>query len=59
MASGEAFGSIYANFTVSPRLEDGLRLVEQRRDADGRWLLQNEYRGRTFFRLESVGEPSR
>lgn len=42
-----------------PRLEDGLRLVEQRRKADGRWLLQNEYRGRTFFRLESVGEPSR
>jgi hypothetical protein len=42
-----------------PRLEDGLRLVEQRRAADGRWPLQNEYPGRTFFRLESVGEPSR
>jgi hypothetical protein len=42
-----------------PRLEDGLRLLEQRRGADGRWLLQNEYRGRTFFRLESVGLPSR
>jgi hypothetical protein len=42
-----------------PRLEDGLRLLEQRRGADGRWLLQNEYPGKTFFRLEAVGQPSR
>lgn len=44
---------------LDPRLEDGLRLVEQRRRADGKWLLQNEYRGRTFFRMENAGEPSR
>jgi len=42
-----------------PRLEDGLRLLEQCRGADGRWLLQNEYPGKTFFRLETVGKPSR
>jgi len=42
-----------------PRLEDGFRLVEQRRGADGRWPLQNEYRGKTFFRMETVGAPSR
>jgi hypothetical protein len=41
------------------RLEDGLRLVEQRRHADGRWRLQNEYPGKVFFRLESIGRPSR
>jgi hypothetical protein len=48
-----------ADAGIDPRLEDALRLVEQRRRADGRWALQNEYRGRTFFRLESVGKPSR
>jgi hypothetical protein len=41
------------------RLEDGLELLEQRRGTDQRWLLENEYRGKTFFRLESVGKPSR
>ena len=44
---------------LDPRLEDGLRLLDQRRTTDGRWLLQNEYPGKTFFRLEAVGKPSR
>ena len=48
-----------AGSAPDPRLEDGLRLLEQRRGADGRWLLQNEYPGKTFFRLETVGKPSR
>jgi len=48
-----------ADASPDPRLEDGLRLLEQRRGADGRWLLQHEHRGRTFFPLEKVGEPSR
>jgi len=45
--------------SLDPRLEDGLRLVETRRGADGRWSLPGEYRGRTFFELERVGEASR
>lgn len=47
-----------AGAAPDPRLQDGFRLLEQRRCTDGRWLLQNEYRGRTFFRLERVGRPS-
>ena len=34
-------------------------LVQARRKDDGRWVLQNRYPGRTFFELESLGEPSR
>jgi hypothetical protein len=45
--------------SLDPRLEDGLRLLEQRRREDGRWEQQNEHPGKTFFRLENVGGPSR
>ena len=34
-------------------------LETRRRGADGRWALQSEHTGKTFFRLEKVGEPSR
>lgn len=30
-----------------------------RRGPDGRWRLQNRHAGRTFFELETVGQPSR
>jgi len=48
-----------ADAHLDRRLEEALGIVERRRDATGRWRLQNEYRGRTFFRLEGVGQPSR
>ena len=48
-----------ANASHDSCLEDALQLLEHRRGADGRWRLQNEYRGRTFFALEKVGQPSR
>ena len=41
------------------RLEEAIMLVKVRRRDDGRWLLQNRHPGRTFFELESLGEPSR
>jgi hypothetical protein len=41
------------------RLADAIALVESRRRPDGRWPLQNRYPGKTFFELETVGEPSR
>ncbi len=44
---------------LDPRLEDGLRLVEKRRAADGRWSLPSGYPGKTFFELERAGEASR
>ena len=45
--------------SLDPRLEDALRLLEQRRRKDGRWEQQNEHPGKTFFRLVNVGGPSR
>jgi len=41
------------------RLEDAIALVEHRRRADGRWVLQNRYPGKTFFEMEEPGAPSR
>jgi hypothetical protein len=41
------------------RLADAIDLVESRRSTDGRWLLENSYRGKTYFQLERVGAPSR
>jgi len=42
-----------------PRLGEAIALVRNRRRKDGCWPLQNEYKGKTFFRLERVGGPSR
>lgn len=42
-----------------PRLEDAIALVRKRRGPDGRWPLDGEYKGATYFRLESVRAPSR
>jgi hypothetical protein len=42
-----------------PRLADAIEIVRRHRRADGRWALQNRYRGKTYFKLERVGAPSR
>jgi hypothetical protein len=41
------------------RLEDAIGIVRQARRPDGRWPLQNVYRGKTYFELERLGGPSR
>jgi hypothetical protein len=41
------------------RLADAIGLLEAKRDPDGRWLLENIYRGKTWFDLERPGAPSR
>jgi hypothetical protein len=41
------------------RLEDAIALVRQHRRGDGRWSLENSYKGATYFTLESRGAPSR
>ena len=41
------------------RLEDPMGVVQRRRGADGRWLLQNRHPGSTYFELEAVRKPSR
>jgi len=41
------------------RLRDAIDIVRERRQPDGRWVLQNRYPGKTFFEMEKLGEPSR
>jgi hypothetical protein len=41
------------------RMNDALRIIVKKRTADGYWLLQQRYSGKTFFEMEQVGEPSR
>jgi hypothetical protein len=42
-----------------PRLCDAIEIVQKSRGEDGRWPLQNSYRGKTYFEMERLGAPSR
>jgi hypothetical protein len=41
------------------RLGEAIAIVRASRQTDGRWPLQNRYRGKTYFELERLGAPSR
>jgi hypothetical protein len=41
------------------RLAEAIDIVRSKQRADGRWLLQNRYGGKTYFELERLGGPSR
>ena len=41
------------------RLAEAIGIVEGTRRADGRWAIQNHWKGRTYFELERPGGPSR
>jgi hypothetical protein len=51
------FQSVHAPH--DPRLSDAIDILLRNRLSDGRWPLQNRYRGKTWFEMEEVGEPSR
>jgi hypothetical protein len=42
-----------------PRLAEAIDIVKNSRGEDGRWPLQNSYKGKTYFELERKGAPSR
>jgi hypothetical protein len=42
-----------------PRLAEAIDIVRRTRGGDGRWPLQNNYKGKTYFELERLGAPSR
>ncbi len=42
-----------------PRMAEAVAVVESKRQADGRWLLDRIHPGRVHFDLEDVGAPSR
>jgi len=41
------------------RLSEAVEIVRRRRRSEGRWPLQNCYKGRSHFELERLGGPSR
>jgi hypothetical protein len=41
------------------RLAEAMDIVRKSERSDGRWLLQNGYKGKTHFELERLGAPSR
>lgn len=47
------------DFTKDKRFNDAIALLRRRRGEDGTWKLQNNHRGKVFFRLEKPGQPSR
>jgi hypothetical protein len=47
------------NAPCDRRLAESIEIVRSRRGLNGRWLLENEYRGETYFDLERIGAPSR
>lgn len=44
---------------IDVRVDDAVAVVTGKRRRDGRWPVQQRYRGRTWFEMEKVGEPSR
>jgi hypothetical protein len=45
--------------TKDPRCAEALAAVEERRGADGRWLLENSFNGKTLVDVERKGESSK
>ncbi len=41
------------------RLAEAIDILRSNQREDGRWPLQNRYKGKTFFKLERLGGPSR
>jgi hypothetical protein len=41
------------------RLAEAIEIVQSSRGRDGRWALQNRWKGKTYFELERLGAPSR
>ena len=42
-----------------PRLAEAIDIVRGKQRPDGRWTLEDRYRGKTYFEMERVGAPSR
>jgi hypothetical protein len=47
------------NASSDPRLAEAIEIVRNAQDHEGRWPLQNSYKGKTYFELERLGKPSR
>ena len=47
------------NAARDPRLAEAIGIVRRTQCSDGRWRLQNYYKGKSYFELERPGAPSR
>ncbi len=47
------------NAPCDRRLGEAIEIVQSTQRKDGRWPLQNRWRGKTYFELERLGAPSR
>jgi len=41
------------------RLAEAIEILRKKQRKDGRWALENRYKGKTYFELERLGGPSR
>ncbi len=48
-----------AGANYNDRMKNAISLIKSKMRRDGRWSLQNRHPGKTFFEMETVGEPSR
>lgn len=48
-----------AGTAPDPRLAEAAQLLRDRRQPDGRWVQEWQPRGRVWFEMEPIGEPSR
>lgn len=47
------------NHPLDPRMDEAIEILQKKQRIDGRWPLQSRHPGRTFFEMETVGQPSR
>src|SRR5882762_5892253 len=47
------------NAPCDQRLAEAIEIVQSTQRGDGRWSLQNRWKGKTYFELERLGAPSR
>jgi hypothetical protein len=41
------------------RLEEAIEVLRRKKDENGLWRLENVFKGKTYFEMESLGGPSR
>ncbi len=55
----EALDALISLGVRDPRMEPAVKLVEDARQPDGRWLLENTYNGKMIVDIEEKGKPSK
>ncbi|MBK7106722.1 MAG: hypothetical protein IPH62_15720 [Ignavibacteriae bacterium] len=49
----------FAKVEYDDRMKDAIDIIIKKKRKDGKWLLQQNHKGETYFEMEKVGEPSR